>query len=197
MQTFVFEVVFLVGVIPIEQRELFLYVERTNLPFLRLRLQPLPSSYNVTNYKIQVLRRRHQDLTYLDLRFISPANTVNDEIIFDFNTWNEWGYYYFMVSFISADCPEDRCAYSVSPEIYIGNNQATAVLNNFLCCFYFVSERKASRLVIGIVGASLIIPILFFAICVWNRQCNVQGKIFLPMKRTNKRAEFEKFDSFS
>lgn len=35
-----------------------------------------------------------------------------------------------------------------------------------------VTDRRSNRLVIGIVGASIIIPILLYTVFVWNKQCN-------------------------
>lgn len=42
-----------------------------------------------------------------------------------------------------------------------------------------ILERRNNKLVIGIVGASVIIPILLYTVWIWNKQCNSQGKLHI------------------
>lgn len=55
----------------------------------------------------------------LDVRFIPPTKIQNDEITFEYITFNEEGLYYFQISLINSYCKEDDCFKTITPKIYI------------------------------------------------------------------------------
>ncbi|KAG5898708.1 hypothetical protein JTB14_030656 [Gonioctena quinquepunctata] len=126
--------------VPPKKRSIFSYVDFTNTQKIVLKIQPLPAHYAVTHYKVEVFREREDKSTLLDVRLI-PAR-LESVLDFEYNTYNEEGYYCFAVSVISEECPEDTCLKSFTPKLHI--------------------SRKGTPLVIGIVGASFFIPFVLF-----------------------------------
>ncbi|KAB0793682.1 hypothetical protein PPYR_13302 [Photinus pyralis] len=132
--------------------DIFSYLDVTDSDYLHLYIQLVPKRYNVTSYLIEVIRERSNISTRLTVQIISAKDAINGQLVFPYPTWNEFGYFYFNVSPLSEICDENKCLKSSTPKIFMG--------------------RRKSSLVIGIVGASVIIFALFYAMFFMNRQKN-------------------------
>lgn len=79
-------------------------------------------SYNVTDYKIEVWREREGKITKMDIGFVNIARVVDGELSYHYNTWQEWGNYFFTVSFVNDVCPEDKdmCIKTTTPKVILG-----------------------------------------------------------------------------
>ncbi|KAJ8944433.1 hypothetical protein NQ318_002130 [Aromia moschata] len=139
--------------VPITKRLIFSYIDFTSSYEIILNIQTLPKSYNVTRYKVEVFRERDKKTLLLDVRLLSSYR--KSALKFEYLTYNEEGHYYFAISVISEKCPEDACMKTLTSKIYI--------------------SRKGTPLVIGIVGASFIIPFVLFIFHMWNRRFKHQG----------------------
>lgn len=104
----------------LKTREVFTYVDYTNPTDIHLNIQPLSSEFNVSDYKVEVWRERDKKTSLMDVRFLDIADAVNGDLFFHYNTWQEWGDYYFVVSFVNDVCPEDLCEKTVTPKIGLG-----------------------------------------------------------------------------
>ncbi|CAG9862886.1 unnamed protein product [Phyllotreta striolata] len=135
-------------------RYIFSYVDFTNPAKLTLKFQPLDLKYHVTHYKIEVFRQRETHAVMVDVRLIYAKN-VEQILSFDYNTYSEEGYYYFALSEIGKYCSEDMCYKTLTPKVHI--------------------SRKGRPLVIGIVGASFLIPFILFMFYWWNYKYRNQG----------------------
>ncbi|XP_050311054.1 uncharacterized protein LOC126746760 isoform X2 [Anthonomus grandis grandis] len=129
------------------QRSIFSSIDSTSNYEIVQKIQTLPSTYNVTYYKVEVFKEKDNKEILLDVRMLKPQD--GDELAFEYITYNEEGYYYFKVSAISESCGEDQCLKSITPRIYI--------------------KRKYPPLVIGIVGASFLIPCVLFVLHLRSR----------------------------
>ncbi|KAF7284151.1 hypothetical protein GWI33_022508 [Rhynchophorus ferrugineus] len=135
----------------LSKRAIFYSIDVSSNHELTLKLQPLPAIYNIQYYKVEVFKNKAGFDVLLDVRLLQPG--VNT---FQYITYNEEGYYYFKVSAINEECPEDSCKKTVSPKIYI--------------------RRKYPPLVIGIVGASFMIPFILFIFHMWTRRTQTQDE---------------------
>ncbi|XP_049821332.1 uncharacterized protein LOC109600525 isoform X2 [Aethina tumida] len=131
----------------IKNRSVFSYVEYTENNILYLNVQPVSKIYNISEYKVEVYRKRDNKNELMDVRMFSG---YSEKIQLEYTTYSEEGEYYFAISLINAFCPEDYCFKSVTPEIYI--------------------FRRGTPLVIGIVGASFIIPFVLFVFHMISRK---------------------------
>lgn len=106
----------------LKTHELFTYIDYTNPSCIVLKIQTLEPAFNVTDYKIEVWRERDEKATKMDVGFLDVASAINGELTYSYNTWQEWGDYYFLVSFVNKVCPEeqDLCAKTFTPKISIG-----------------------------------------------------------------------------
>lgn len=68
-------------------------------------------------YKAEVYRESQNGAVLLDVRMLDLED--QPELTFEYITYNEEGYYFFKVSVISDECPEDVCLKSVTPRIHI------------------------------------------------------------------------------
>lgn len=102
-------------------KQMFVYVDNTNPTNIVLKIQALPAHLNVTFYKVDVWRERESKSTKMDIGFIDATTAENGELAFSFNTWQEWGDYFFVVSFLSNICAEhDNCGATFTPKVTIG-----------------------------------------------------------------------------
>lgn len=103
----------------LETREVFTYVDYSNLNNVILKIQPLQ---NVTDYKIEIWRERDGKIMKMDMGFVSTGSAVDGELIYSYNTWQEWGNYFFTVSFVNDICPEDTniCVKTTTPTLTLG-----------------------------------------------------------------------------
>nr|CAI5868444.1 unnamed protein product [Callosobruchus analis] len=133
---------------PLEKRHIFSYIDFTDVHKIVLKIQPLPASYKVHHYKVEVIKERPGGGSghILDVRLL-PAN---EQHVLDFEhmTYNEEGNHYFAISVIGDGCEEDKCAKTITTKLFI--------------------RRKGTPLVIGIVGASFLIPFVLFSFYMWN-----------------------------
>nr|CAH7720559.1 unnamed protein product [Callosobruchus chinensis] len=142
---------------PLAKRHIFSYIDFTNFHKIVLKIQPLPESYNVQHYKVEVIRERAGGSgQILDVRLL-PANGQH-VLDFEHMTYNEEGYHYFAISVIGDGCEEDKCAKTITTKLFIG--------------------RKGTPLVIGIVGASFLIPFVLFSFYMWN--CRHKAETSIP-----------------
>lgn len=76
----------------------------------------------MSDYKIEVWRERDGKITKMDVRFVNVASAVDGELHYEYNTWQEWGNYFFTVSVVNDVCPEDKdlCNKTVTPKIVLG-----------------------------------------------------------------------------
>lgn len=97
-------------------------MDYTNPSNIVLKIQPLNPSLNVTDYKVEVWRERDRKTIKMDVGFIDVASAAEGELTYSYNTWQEWGDYYFVVSVVNDICPEDTdvCIKTVTPKVVIG-----------------------------------------------------------------------------
>lgn len=147
---------------PLSKRNIFSYIDFTNSNKIILKIQPLDPVYEVTHYKVEVFREKEKQVIMLDVRLIAAYQ--KSFIDFEYVTYSEEGYYYFAVSVIGKHCPEDFCFKTLTPKVHI--------------------TRKGRPLVIGIVGASFLIPFVLFSFYLWNHKYrNQSGLIVEPIKK--------------
>ncbi|CAH1963309.1 unnamed protein product [Acanthoscelides obtectus] len=106
---------------PLSKRQIFSYIDFTNAHKIVLKLQPLPKSYKVHHYKVEVIRERAGGSGHiLDVRLLP----TNGQHVMDFEqmTYNEEGYHYFAISVIGEGCEEDKCAKTITAKLFIGNS---------------------------------------------------------------------------
>lgn len=87
--------------------------------------------FNVKEYKVEVWRERDAKVTKMDVGFVNIASAVKGELIYYYNTWQEWGNYYFTISFIHDICNEDDenvCSKTVTPKISLGMYGKTCII---------------------------------------------------------------------
>ncbi|KAF5269645.1 hypothetical protein FQR65_LT05984 [Abscondita terminalis] len=141
-------------VVHVQSLEIFTYLDVTDTDYLYLYIQLAPPQYNITSYLVEVIRERSNISTRLTVQILNARDAINGQLFFPYPTWNEFGYFFFNVSPLSTMCEENVCLKSPTPKIFMG--------------------RRKSSLVIGIVGASVIIFALFYAMFFWNRQKNIK-----------------------
>ncbi|XP_030745206.1 uncharacterized protein LOC115874247 isoform X2 [Sitophilus oryzae] len=137
--------------ISLSKRPIFTSVDVSSNYEIILKIQPLPTHYNIIYYKVEVFKEKDESDLLLDVRLLQHGTNS-----FEYITYNEEGYYFFKVSAISKECPEDMCMTTVSSKIYI--------------------KRKYPPLVIGIVGASFMIPFILFLFHMWTRRTQLQDE---------------------
>ncbi|XP_044253233.1 uncharacterized protein LOC123004174 [Tribolium madens] len=122
--------------LPMREMPFFFYVDKTETSHLILNGQKLTN--NATFYEVKAFKEKNGNTNLQDLRLFAPS----DQLQYDFSTYNDVGNYYFVVSVISDNCTDSVCLQVATPKIFIG--------------------RKSTRVVIGIVGASFILPFVLF-----------------------------------
>jgi hypothetical protein len=116
---------------------LFPYIDLTDTSCLVLKAQKLTPA-NITYYKVEAYKEKNGNTNLQDLQLF----TFEDEIFYELYTYNDEGNYYFVISVLSNSCSDNLCLKISTPKVYIG--------------------RKSTRVVIGIVGASFILPFVLF-----------------------------------
>lgn len=100
-------------------RELFAYVEFTNTEVLKLRIQPLEENYRITEYNIEIWKKKDEEPPVkVDVRVLSSQNITDGLLHLDYSTGNDKGHYYFEIYFNG--CPDGTCLKTVTPEILVG-----------------------------------------------------------------------------
>lgn len=140
----------------IKSLEIFSYVDVTDSDYLKLHIQTAAPKYNVTHYLVEVIRERNDTVTRLTVQVLDAKEAINGELTYVYSMWNEFGSIYFTVSPINSICKENECLKSATPKYLVG--------------------RKKSSLVIGMVGASVIIFALFYGLIFWNKKERLLGK---------------------
>lgn len=87
----------------------FVYIDKTYEPYFSLRVQPLPETYNVSQYRIWWINNDTNSVLYAGLLSASD----NDDITYNFT--GHAGASYFKVSPVHPDCGEYGCANSTTP----------------------------------------------------------------------------------
>ncbi|XP_066145197.1 uncharacterized protein [Euwallacea fornicatus] len=153
----------------LSKKSIFCNVDVSSNYEIVLKIQRLPAFYNIAYYKVEVFRDGDNSNSLLDVRMLKSED--KPELSFEYITYNEEGYYFFKVGVVSKVCPEDECFKTVSPKVYI--------------------RRKYPPLVIGIVGASFLIPFVLFILHMWTRRSQLQDdteepkeKVFLVYNQT-------------
>ncbi|XP_072396055.1 uncharacterized protein [Diabrotica undecimpunctata] len=141
--------------VPPTKRQIFSYIDFTNANRIILKIQPLPEIYKVSHYKVEVFREKEKHSLMLDVRLLAAEQEKS--IDFEYITYSEEGDYYFAISVIAKSCPEDICFKTLTPKVHI--------------------VRKGRPLVIGIVGASFLIPFVLFSLYLWNHKYRNQGEL--------------------
>ncbi|XP_060522483.1 uncharacterized protein LOC132699657 [Cylas formicarius] len=134
--------------LPLAERAIFSSIDCSSNYRIVLEIQRLPRSYRVTYYKVEVFRENGDRALLLDVRMLPAAG--DERVSFEYITYNDEGVYFFAVSAIGDACPEDACTKTESARVHV--------------------KRKYPPLVIGIVGASFLIPFVLFVIHVWTRR---------------------------
>lgn len=140
---------------------------------VNLKIQPLPPFYNVTHYKVEVFKEKDDKVHMVDVRLI-PYDSKSELLSFEYVTYSEEGYHYFAVSVISSQCPEDYCKKSLTAKLYISKYHIYQ--NAELELFLLSLGRKGTPLVIGIVGASFLIPLVMYLFYIWSCKIRRTGK---------------------
>lgn len=106
----------------LETRQLFTYLDYTNPSNVTLIIKSLHPSFNVFDYKIEVWRERNGKKSKMDVGFVNIASERNGEMYYYYNTWQEWGNYYFTVSPVNNICLEDKdvCVKTETPQVILG-----------------------------------------------------------------------------
>ncbi|KAJ3645697.1 hypothetical protein Zmor_023337 [Zophobas morio] len=121
-----------------KEMPLFLYIDQTDLSRLVLRAQKLPSFINISSYKVEAYKEKNGNTNLQDSKLFSSSDDIHYELF----TYNDVGKYYFTVSVLGNNCTNSVCMKMSTPKVSIG--------------------RKGTRVVIGIVGASFILPFILF-----------------------------------
>ncbi|KAL1497444.1 hypothetical protein ABEB36_008418 [Hypothenemus hampei] len=135
--------------VPLKKRAIFCFLDVSSSSGIFFNIQPLPSFYNVSYYKVEVYKEIEFTDKLLDVRMLNAKDNV-EQLSFLYLTYNDEGNYFFKVSAVNEICPEDFCLKTMSPYIFI--------------------RRKYPPIVIGIVGASFLIPFILFIFHMWNRK---------------------------
>ncbi|XP_029662622.1 uncharacterized protein LOC115235160 [Formica exsecta] len=125
--------------IPVEIFTPFIYVDLSDLLNLALYVQPLPSRYNVTDYKVWLINNDTE--TTVSIAVIS-TNKNSGHVWYNFSAPN--GVYYVKVAALHPKCGEYGCANSTSPYIHI--------------------KHASHRLLIMIISLIWIPPVLLYAL---------------------------------
>nr|XP_012152386.1 PREDICTED: uncharacterized protein LOC100878942 [Megachile rotundata] len=101
--------------VKLKDYEPFVYIDVSYEPYFSLHVQPLPESYNVTQYRIWRINNDTDSVT----NTVQLSASDDQEIMYDFT--EHAGTFYFKVSAVHPDCGEDGCANSTTPCIVIRN----------------------------------------------------------------------------
>lgn len=91
----------------------FIYVDMSDSSNLVLYIQQLPSRYNVTEYKVWLIKNDTQST----ISTVVPANENGDHVQYNFSLPD--GIYYVKVAALHPECGELGCANSTTPFIHI------------------------------------------------------------------------------
>nr|XP_012216261.1 PREDICTED: uncharacterized protein LOC105668447 isoform X1 [Linepithema humile] len=116
----------------------FVYVDVSDSSNLVLNVQQLPSRYNVTEYKVWLIKND----TQLTISTIIPADKSGSHVQYNFSLPD--GIYYVKVAALHRECGEHGCANSTTPFIHI--------------------NRVSNRLLIMIISLIWIPPVVVFAL---------------------------------
>ncbi|CAH0564695.1 unnamed protein product [Brassicogethes aeneus] len=147
--------------VPIENTSIFSYVDASENNALILTFQHLPQSYNVAQYKVEVYRERGNEREMVDIRLFK--GTEDEDTSYHYSTYNEEGLYQFVLSVISDKCLEGSCFKTYTPKVVV--------------------VRKGTPIVIGIVGASFIIPFVLFIFHFFNRKYKNNDDLLLGTEK--------------
>lgn len=134
--------------VQVEKFTPFIYVDETDPSDLTLYIQPLPSRYNVTEYKAWLINNDTKSI----VSTIVSANKDRGHIRHNFSAPE--GVYYVKVAALHPGCGEHGCANSTSPYIYISKCN---LIQNYLFLFLLflssflrkIKKKKNSMLLIS------------------------------------------------
>ncbi|KYN18224.1 hypothetical protein ALC57_09471 [Trachymyrmex cornetzi] len=129
---------FIENSVQIEKFTPFIYIDISDQSNAALYIQPLPSTYNVTEYKVWLISND----TKSTLTTIVPANEDHGHI--RLNLLAPDGAYYVKVAALHPECGEHGCANSTSPYVHI--------------------KHASHRLLIMIISLVWIPPVLLYAL---------------------------------
>lgn len=117
---------FAASTVPIAEYQLFMVVDVSSLPVLRLRMQVAHPRFNVTRYRVQLWRSSRQPdgnswVVHSQI-LITPPNTSEDTVlVVSYNSEYKPGVYNFTALPIHPHCTEHNpCTLSRAPEVLIG-----------------------------------------------------------------------------
>lgn len=147
--------------VSLKKLKLFVSVDLSALPVLRLIVQTAPYHLNITRYRVRLLR------TWVDQKWpvltrdldTSPDQTHIYQV---YDTAYRPGIYNFTVQPISDDCPRQGCLETVTPEILIDVFGVRESL---------IVATTDTNLLIVMVGTVILIPVLLAAYFMWRRTC--------------------------
>ncbi|XP_076653491.1 uncharacterized protein LOC143359449 isoform X2 [Halictus rubicundus] len=122
----------------------FIYVDVSNKPRFLLHIQPLPESYNVSEYRVWLMNATDA----VETRHFST--TSNEELLYDFT--GRTGDFHFKVSAIHSDCGKYGCVNSTTPYIT-------------------VQEVSRRRLIIMIISTVWIPPVILYVLYHLYKRC--------------------------
>lgn len=137
----------------LELQEPFAYIDITNLQMLTLRIQTV-STY--LGYHVEVWRQRGDFTREMDIQYFKNEDASDGQIAYSYYTYGSKGLYYFTILADHPYCSNHACIKSFTPVVYIGS--------------------MSNTLVIGIVCASVMIPILLSMFYMWNKRCKVRTR---------------------
>ncbi|XP_046144269.1 uncharacterized protein LOC114877607 isoform X2 [Osmia bicornis bicornis] len=116
----------------------FVYIDKTHEPYFLLHVQPLPETYNVSQYRIWWINNDTNSVLYAGLLSASD----NEDITYNFTGLA--GAFYFKVSPVHSDCGEYGCANNTTPCI--------------------VKRKTSHRLIIMIISTVWIPPVILYVL---------------------------------
>lgn len=145
----------------------FIYVDVSDSSNLALYIQQLPSGYNVTEYKVWLIKNDTQSIGTIST--IVPASKSGGHVQYNFSLSD--GIYYVKVAALHPECGEHGCANSTTPFIYISKYDCLLpiclyifFILNFLNVIFIFSDRVSNRLLIMIISLIWIPPVIVYAL---------------------------------
>ncbi|XP_046674184.1 uncharacterized protein LOC124363104 isoform X2 [Homalodisca vitripennis] len=144
--------------VPMAEYQLFMVVDVSSLPLIRLRLQVAPPRYNITRYRVQLWRSSRQPdgnswVVHSQILTTPPHTPPDTVLVVAYNSEYKPGVYNFTALPIHPHCTEHNpCTLSRAPEVLI-------------------VASPEMPLLIGIVGTVILIPVFLTAYFIWRRSC--------------------------
>ncbi|XP_054267241.1 uncharacterized protein LOC128989378 [Macrosteles quadrilineatus] len=138
--------------------QLFMVVDVSALPVIRLRIQVAPPHYNITRYRVHLWRSSRQPdgnswVVHSEILTTPPNTPVDTVLTVEYDSEYKPGVYNFTALPLHSHCTEHNpCTLSRAPEVLI-------------------VASPEMPLLIGIVGTVILIPVFLTAYFIWRRSC--------------------------